>query len=59
MREQKTKKYEIRDRIFSLKPLVTEASLIELPEEEVIIGIDAIKGTTSKFCIWTAKEVLF
>jgi hypothetical protein len=56
--EKKMIKYEIRERYFSSSPLVTEPNLIELPDDETIIGIEWIKGTTNKFVIFSAKEVI-
>jgi hypothetical protein len=53
----KMKKYEIHERFFHLTPLVTEPSLIELPEDEVIIGLEIVAGATSRFCIFSAKDV--
>lgn len=56
-KQNKTKKYEIRDRIFHLETIVTKPSLIELPEDEAIIGIEQVQGSATRFTVWTAKDV--
>lgn len=56
-KQNKTKKYEIRDRIFHLETIVTKPSLIELPEDETIIGIEQVQGSATRFTVWTAKDV--
>jgi hypothetical protein len=57
LKELQTKKYEIRERYFTSSPLVTEPNLIELPDDETIIGIEWIKGTTNRFVIFSVKDV--
>lgn len=53
----KMKKLEIRDRIFHLETIVTKPSLIQIPEDEVIIGIEQVPGSATRFTVWTAKDV--
>jgi len=55
--EQQMRKLEVRERFFHLTPLVTEASLIQIPMDETIIGIEVVPGSTNRFCIYTMKEV--
>lgn len=56
-KSKKTRKYEIRDRFFHLEPLVTKPSLIEIPSDETIVGIETVLGSTTRITVYTVKDV--